>query len=101
MRQLPNDLIHHCNQIPNSTSVVSHKRLELFSLVFAYSRPSAAGLDYFERLFAPAKFSDDRFDGGGPYEGLRIGVPTREKLFDRSLQILDADKNAASDALAG
>jgi hypothetical protein len=33
-------------------SVVSHKRLELFSLVFPHPRLSAAGLDRLQRLFA-------------------------------------------------
>ena len=80
---------------------MSHKRLELFSFVFAHSGPSAAGLYLLERLFAAAEFGDDRFDGGSPHEGLRSGVPIGEKLFDRILQILDADKNAASNALAG
>ena len=34
------------------TSVVSHKRLELFSIDFPHSRTSAAGFDLLQRLFA-------------------------------------------------
>ena len=37
-----------------SPSVVSHKRLDLFSFVFAHSRLSAAGLDLLQRLLAAA-----------------------------------------------
>ena len=35
-----------------NVSVVSQKRLELFSLIFAHPRLSAAGLDRLQRLFA-------------------------------------------------
>ena len=38
---------------PSDTSVVSHKRLELFSLIFSHSWSSATGLDPLQGLFAP------------------------------------------------
>jgi hypothetical protein len=37
----------------SQASVVSHKRLELFSLIFSHSGASATGLDPLQRLFAP------------------------------------------------
>ena len=37
-----------------ATSVVSHKRLELFSLYFSHSGAGATGLDPLQGLFAPA-----------------------------------------------
>lgn len=43
----------------DTASVVSHKRLELFSLVFSHSGAGATGLDPLQRLFAPAQFLDD------------------------------------------
>ena len=43
-----------CSERWTIASVVSHKRLELFSLCFSHSGAGAAGLDPLQRLFAPA-----------------------------------------------
>jgi len=40
-------------------SVVYHKQLELFSLVFSHSGAGATGLDLLQRLFTPAELLDD------------------------------------------
>jgi len=47
--------IHVKQNVPSQQlpSVVSHKRLELFSLIFSHSGASATGLDALQRLFAP------------------------------------------------
>ena len=41
------------------TSVVSHKRLELFFLVFSHSGAGASGFDPLQSLFASAQFLDN------------------------------------------
>jgi len=40
-------------------SVVSHKRLELFSLSFSHSGAGASGLDSLQRLFAAVQLLDN------------------------------------------
>ena len=67
---------------------MSHKQLELFSLIFRTfpdSWSSAAKLDLLQGLFAPIKLRDDGLDCRCPDEGLRVGVPRLEEFFDRSL----------------
>ena len=82
-------------------SVVSHKRLELFSLIFrifpdSWSR--AAGLDLFQGLFAPAELVDDRVNRRCPDEGPWVGVPSAEEFVYCGLQVLDTDKDATPNA---
>jgi len=40
-------------------SVVSHKQLDLFSLIFSHSWTRASRLDPLQGLFAPAEFLED------------------------------------------
>ena len=40
-------------------TVVSHKQLGLFFLIFSHSGTGASGLDPLQRLFAPAEFLED------------------------------------------
>ena len=57
-------------------SVVSHKRLELFSLFLSLDGEGAAGLDLLQGLTAAAELLDDGFDCRGPNEGLRVWFQT-------------------------
>ena len=84
--------------LSNTPSVVSHKQLELFFLifrVFSDSWSSAARLDPLQGLFAVAEFRDYRFDSGGPNKGSRVGVPGLKEFIDRGLQVIDTNKNPA------
>jgi hypothetical protein len=65
-----------------SSSVVSHKRLELFFLVFSHSGAGAAGLDPLQRLFAPTQFFNDRFYGCCPHEGSGVVVPGGKEFLN-------------------
>ena len=83
---------------------MSHKQLELFSLVFRgfpHSWSSAAGLDLLQSLFAPAKLLDDGIDGRCPDERLRVGVPRLEEFFDGGFEVIDTDKDSSANAFAG
>lgn len=82
-------------------SVVSHKRLELFSLCFPHSRTGATGFDPLQRLLAPAEFFHDRLDRRGPYERLWVVIPGGEKFRNGLLQIRHADEDSPADAFAG
>ena len=82
-------------------SVVSHKRLELFSLCFSHSRTRATGFDPLQCLLAPAELFDDRLDRGRPHEGLGVVIPSGEKFLNGPLQLLYADKDSPADAFAG
>ena len=87
----------------SSASVVSHKQLELFFLIFRtfpHSWSSATGFDFLQGLSAAAKLFDNRLDGCCPDEGLRVGVPGLEKFFDRRFQIINTDKDAPTKAFA-
>ena len=81
-------------------SVVSHKQLDLFSLIFLHSGSSATGLDPLQGLFAPAEFLEDRLHCRRPHEWLGVTVPSRQKLLNGLLQILDADKYSPANAFA-
>src|SRR5262249_54111803 len=44
-------------------------------------------LNLFKSLAAPSEFGHDRVHRGGPHEGPRIFVPSRQEVIDRSNQI--------------
>lgn len=81
-------------------SVVSHKRLDLFSLIFAHSWSSTARFNLLKGLPAAIQFLDNGLDGGCPYEGLGVGIPRGEELVDGLFQILDADEHPTTKPFA-
>ena len=100
MRRPRND-----DQSQSLASVVSHKQVELFFLIFrgfpfADSWSSAARFDLLQGLFAPAEFLNDRFDRRRPDEGPGVGVPTSKEFIDRGLEIIDTDKSTSANPLA-
>jgi len=50
-------------------------------------------------LAATGEFGDDGIDGGGPDKWFGFFVPSGQKLFDRSDEILDAKERMAADTL--
>ena len=61
---------------------MSHKRLELFSLIFSHSGAGAPGLDALQRLFAPVELLDNGVHGCRPHERLRVAVPGSEEFLN-------------------
>jgi hypothetical protein len=80
-------------QLNVDPSVVSHKRLELFSLCFAHSWTGAPRLDLLKRLPAPMQFFHNRIHGRGPDKRFWIGIPRGQKLLNRLLEIGHTDKD--------
>ena len=59
----------------------------------------AAGLDLLQSSPAAGEFFLDGFDGGGPYEGVGMLVPSLEERLDGRLQVGYAEEDAAPDGL--